>query len=545
VADASSDRKTGADASAEDAADAAKRRPDAHDVAPTDAGVPYLVKLAVTVAPDAASALQMVPQFSPTTFDYYVRCAPGSNAMTVSMTASPGAESALLEPATSPASPSQTLSLAVTEGQAVVAAATRGAASVEYWVRCLPADFPAYDWTPHPDAGAPTPGYYLLGTMVTPPSSGGYAMALDRNGVPVWYASHEGEVYDVESIVDGGISYAYPFKVYELSPPETTDITAAGAQVDLHELRALPGGHYLAFSGVPQMGVDLTGLTLPLPDGGVTAYGPNTTIVSCTVLEVDAAGNVVWQWAATDHFDPVAGMTYRPPATPNFPIDVFHCNAIDVDPTNGNLLVSARNMDSVFYVERPSGRVVWKMGGTPDSKDGASYISVADPFFRQHDARLLPGWSSTCAGGSGQISLFDDETDAPGVARGVVYDVNVIAGEGGALEAGTNADCGAFDAGMAPDGGAPDGGRATVAWQYKGTVATEDVGSFRVLVDGSHTIGWGQGAVPMTGLIFSEVDEQGHDLLDLVSPDGMVSYRAVKVPLTAFSLNALRSAAGH
>jgi hypothetical protein len=74
--------------------------------------------------------------------------------------------------------------------------------------------------------------------------------------------------------------------------------------------------------------------------------------------------------------------------------DVFHCNSIDVDPANGDPLVSAREMDSVFYVDRPSGKVLWKMGGATASKDGATYVAVSDPFFRQHDAhaaRLVGG----------------------------------------------------------------------------------------------------------------------------------------------------------
>ncbi len=75
-------------------------------------------------------------------------------------------------------------------------------------------------------------------------------------------------------------------------------------------------------------------------------------------------------------------------------VDVFHCNSIDVDPANGNLLVSCRNMVSIFYVERSTGKVLWKMGGKRASLDNATYVLVEDPFFRQHDARLQLGWSA-------------------------------------------------------------------------------------------------------------------------------------------------------
>src|SRR4029077_6421080 len=109
---------------------------------------------------------------------------------------------------------------------------------------------------------------------------------------------------------------------------------------------------------------------------------------------------------------------------------VYHCNSVDIDPANGNYLVSARHMDSVFYVEKTTGKVLWKMGGAKFSKDSATYVAVPDPFFRQHDGRLGPGWLPDCHGGTGQISVFDDETSVvrggsmPG-ARGVIYDVVV------------------------------------------------------------------------------------------------------------------------
>ncbi len=497
---------------------------------------PSLVALTVTSTADAAPPLELVPSFSPTVFDYALRCVAGPNPVTVSMTASLGAEGALLQPAASPSLPAETLSLTLSEGEAIVAVATEGGASVEYWVRCLPADFPALQWIPHAEAGTPTPGYYLLGSMIFPPSTGPYAMVLDAHGVPVWYASHVNPVYDVDSVVDAAISYASPFQIDELSPPATAHVTIDGGPPDVHELRALPDGNYLVFSEVPVSGVNLTGLSVPLEDGGVMAFGPDSLVVSCNILEVDPAGVVLWEWVATDHFDPVLDTTYLVPGDVgnDGSLDAFHCNSIDIDPANGNLLVSARHMDSVFYVERPSGRVVWKMGGAAYTKDGAPYVAVPDPFFRQHDARLLPGWAATCAGGSGQISLFDDETGEPGPARAVVYDVNVP-GDG-------SGECGAFDGGASEDGGAPDGGSATVAWQYAGQGASAGVGSFRILADGSRTIGWGE--VAMGGLVLSDVDEQGRDLLDVVSPDGMVSYRAVKVPLAGFSLSALRGAVG-
>jgi hypothetical protein len=257
---------------------------------------------------------------------------------------------------------------------------------------------------------------------------------------------------------------------------------------------------------------------------------------------MDPSGALVWVWVGLDHMDPVQESVFPAFTFDTVPdggkvIDPFHCNSIDIDGMNGNLLISARSMDSVFYIERSTGKVLWKMGGSPFTKDNAAFVPVADPFHRQHDARFQSGWTPTCYGGSGPISMFDDESAEPHVARAVVYDVHV-----GPREGGTDADCTAVaDAGNAADA-APT--RATISWQYAGTVNSVYMGSFRILADGSRVIDWG--LRNSDGSTFTEVDVDGHDLLDFTFDPavGNSSYRTIKVPITAFDLSVLRSTAG-
>jgi hypothetical protein len=153
----------------------------------------------------------------------------------------------------------------------------------------------------------------------------------------------------------------------------------------------------------------------------------------------------------------------------------------------------------------------------------AIYVPVADPFYGEHDARLQPGWSTEC--GKGQVSVFDDEYQQPGPARGVVYDVTVGPGDGG------TGDC-----------GAPVEAGAAVAWQRKGSVSSLYMGSMRILPDGSRIIGWGTGGAP--GLVFTEVNRAGDALLELYFADNNISYRAIKVPLTELDLGIMRATAG-
>jgi len=511
------------------------------DVGVAHAADPLLTELAVSAAAavDGAAPVTLVPPFSPDIHDYYVRCAAGPNDLTIAMTAKSGSSAELLSPTTTPARPTQTVSIVANENQAIVAAATSLSTTVTYWVRCLPHDFPALRMIAHPDAGTPTPGYYLVGDFLPRPNRGSYAMVLDVHGVPVWYLrGAPGGMGDVDQLASGTLSFiAFSaktpvFEIVTLAPESSTYAAPSGVLLDGHELRPAAGGRYVVISNPVTTGFDLSGIRVPVPDGGTRSFGPGSSIQDCNVVEFEGTtGAVTWQWIGSEHLDPVKDTTV--PALGTFDasapdggavVDPFHCNSLDVDPANGNLLVSARNADSIFYVDRATGAILWKMGGAAYTKDGAARVTTSDPFYRQHDARLLPGWSSTCAGGRGQISVFDDESERPAPARGVIYDVIVGAADGGA-------------SGCA-DGGVP--GTGTVAWQYVGTASSLVVGSFRVSADGSRVIGWGQGA---SNRVFTEVDVHGADLLDFEFTDGDTSYRAVKVPVGALDLGAMRATA--
>ncbi len=380
----SSSRDTGAkDASARDASAKDGRSVDASakeggsgdatsgDAADSAADGPLSTWISISPHP-------LTPRFSTTVYDYYVRCGKGTNTLTVTMTAAPGSTIALMQPTTTPPSTDEVKTLSVTENEAIVVGVTTAGTTDQYWIRCLPWDFPALQMTPHPDAGTPTPGYYLVGSLEPTPGGNGYAMALDGNGVPVWYhttTNGQGAV-DVENLLPGTISYvgvvnvgaSGQFELHDLVTATTTHVEPSGMPLDEHELRVLPNGNYLMLSDPIVTGVNLTGLG---------SYGADQDIIGCDIQEVDPTGAAVWQWSAMNHFDPVQDSMW--PLSVVYDgttlVDVFHCNSIDVA-SNGDLLVSARQMDSVFSISGTTGAVLWKMGGSTYAHDNARYITV-------------------------------------------------------------------------------------------------------------------------------------------------------------------------
>jgi hypothetical protein len=520
-----------------------------------EAGVPFLESLTVTSAADV-SAIVLTPAFSPDTFDYYVSCAAGSNALAVTATAGEGATVAIdvsattfqgaLSQQSSGFAASQNLSsLPVNAGQAVVAVVESGGATSQYWVRCLPNDMPGWSWSLHPENGALPSGYFLVGDLYPNdwPGTTAYAVVFDENGVPVWFEPASPAGYGaggVDSPSENFVSYLNfynegvgPFTLFNLSSWTTTVVPNSTAwdqyQVNLHELKYYPEtGNYLVIGQPTTYGVDLTGVQI----GGTSMVGgPDGAITDCAILEISPSdGSVVNSWLASEHFITKEVTTtpyeYGTAADGGTIVDAYHCNAIDIDPANNNLLISMRNANTVIYMTWPEGNILWKMGGVNQSNNNAPFVTVSSPFVGQHDARLR-NWNQSCNGGAGQITMFDDETGGTlGAARGIIYDVVVGSGDSTCADAGTP-------------------GMATVAWQYSGVGQSGDSGSMRELLgatDPLWVIGWGVGVTPY---VFSVIDQvTNEDLLDFAYTDSEPSYRAIPKPISNFDLNLLRETAG-
>ena len=76
------------------------------------------------------------------------------------------------------------------------------------------------------------------------------------------------------------------------------------------------------------------------------------------IVEVDASGNRVWEWHATDHLD-----FERDLITFNDSRDEWsHGNTVS-DVSDNRVLFSFRNISTVGMIDKASGEVVWRLGG--------------------------------------------------------------------------------------------------------------------------------------------------------------------------------------
>ena len=97
------------------------------------------------------------------------------------------------------------------------------------------------------------------------------------------------------------------------------------------------------------------------------------------LTEVDHRRTVVWQWWAQHHLADHPGWD---PAS----LDPAHLNSINELPPNrwfdagddrfrpGNILVSARNLNTIFVIDRSSGEIVWRYSDGLDSQHEAKMV---------------------------------------------------------------------------------------------------------------------------------------------------------------------------
>ena len=165
---------------------------------------------------------------------------------------------------------------------------------------------------------------------------------LDMNGRPVHSWPRARLKTRVRLLADGsvlGIGMGRQVIEYDWDGRQTWEFRTTGA-IPHHDVLRLANGNTLV---------------LVLKDGEKAD----------TLLEVDRAGKVVWTWRALEHLGALI------PPRPTHPNDITHINSLQELPENpwhaagdrrfrpGNLLMSARNLDTIFVVDRQSGEVVW------------------------------------------------------------------------------------------------------------------------------------------------------------------------------------------
>jgi len=257
-----------------------------------------------------------------------------------------------------------------------------------------------------------------------------------------------------------------------------------GYTSDVHEF-TITKNNTILFLGVKQIKADLTKYGGPA-DGYIDDY---------SIQEVDIETNeLLFYWNVLDHVDPTDSMISASSATSSNNIwDCFHVNS--VEQKDGTILVSMRNMWTIYEIDKKTKKIIWQLGG---KKTDFSFGSNAE-FSWQHHARYKPG---------NRISLFDDaccasSTSPPqGQSRGLILNLdfkNMLV-------------------------------TVDKAFYHDPALFVETQGSLQKLTNGNYLVGWGQEPY------VSEFANNGNTaenpsknfLYDMQFPGNNISYRAFK-----------------
>lgn len=349
------------------------------------------------------------PTFDPAVTDYVVT--PPSGALQVNINAPTGTTVSVDGKAAKVLS--FTTPVTISPGQSFAFTVNATGASTTYHVRCLPGDFPAWN-TERP--GAPQAEFYAFtpNISLTGAAARKYLILADGYGVPIWWYKNTDAPSNATVLSNGDLAWTLPAAVEEhkLDGTLVRSFNASGGStgimLDIHELQQLSNGNFLIIGDVFRGPVDVTAI------GG----GPAAPVYDTQIEEVTPSGAIVWNWSPLDHI-PVTEMDqawWSQYITNSGEADPYHLNS--VEPDGSGLILSFRHEDAVYKIDKTTGNVVWKLGGTPRAE---SLTFKGDPygnFSGQHDARLLP---------DGTLTLHDNGTNLSRPPRAVRYSIDTAA----------------------------------------------------------------------------------------------------------------------
>lgn len=309
---------------------------------------------------------------------------------------------------------------------------------------------------------------------------GGYPstlMILNNNGTPVFARDILRRAYDFKKQNDNLLTYYNEVRRKYHGINRYYQIVDSfwcqnGYSTDFHEVQVMPNGDAWLMSYDPQW-VDMSVI---VPGGNTHAL-----VKGLVIQKINANKNVVFQWRSWDHFQ-ITDATHENLLDDT--IDYVHGNSIEVD-TDGNIIISSRNMDEITKINTATGNIIWRLGG---KNNQFTFINDTIGFSHQHDARRIS---------NGHLTLYDNGNyHTPHFSRAVEYQLNETTPK-----------------------------TATLVWYYRRTpsIYAFAMGNVQRLPNGNTLIGWGSSYVTLT-----EVTPAGQIMYELYLPVTMSSYRAFR-----------------
>lgn len=357
--------------------------------------------------PKLATRPALVPAFSWEKRDYVVRCSRRKGGATATVRVPRGWRARIGRSGFRARTFRTRLNRGAGRGTYLVVKRPGTGVARRFHVRCLPRDFPRFRFERYRQGGP---------RLTFAQVENSYVVIFDRHGAPVWWLKNRVSPLNPQLLRDGTLSWLslvsrpevrVSYGIHDLRGRLVRHVVPAdGLLTEAHELRLLPNGNYLIGGFRWERNLDTA------PFGG----GSEATALGLQLQEVRRNGSLAWTWNSGDHIALAeTGRWWRNLANRPDPYDTVHFNSADVRP--GSVLLSFRHLDAVYEIDRSSGEIEWKLGGTGTAE---SLATVDDPLGGYplggpHDARYLP---------DGSISIFDNGTNLERPPRVLRYRID-------------------------------------------------------------------------------------------------------------------------
>lgn len=368
-----------------------------------------------------------------------------------------------------------------------------------YTVHYLPLDMPKINVI---TKNNPSEGFVFINQFHlsnSNPNSTNYIAILNNDGFPVYYKKSNNQIINFKYFETNTNQKRFSYNDHtlgkiivmdenfnEIKQLELLPNNGHGSiRTDNHDFIYLNDTHYIVPAYVNRPNVNMT-----------TYGGANSVELIDFVFQEIQNNQVIFEWNSADfpeflqHTDPIY---YNQFAT-NPKVDYFHFNSIAIDPNDSNFIVSARHMNQIYKINRTTGQIMWRFGGSNDSFNLNGNNKISHP----HHATILA---------NGNLLLFDNGvTKSPQQSRLVEFDIDE-----------TNF-------------------TATIVNQYTETGRYFDImGSAQKLQNGNYFIGWGGNITSQVNANKSDITEinaNGEIVLDMSfsnNPNSFTyTYRALK-----------------
>ncbi|MEO6166635.1 MAG: arylsulfotransferase family protein [Chitinophagales bacterium] len=221
---------------------------------------------------------------------------------------------------------------------------------------------------------------------------------INNDGSLVWACDRGLNGHDFKINYNGYLTYFdYPYNGWMVldSNFTTIDTVQCGngyeSETNGHEIVMYPDGHTFVIAYNPQT-IDMSQIVA----GGKT----NALVKGLIIQELDIDKQVIFEWRSWDHFL-ITDANNTEDLTALI-IDPIHGNALERD-TDGNLMLSSRNMSEITKINLETGEFIWRMGG---ENNQFTFLNdnIPQNFNYQHDIRRLA---------NGNVTLFNNGVSLP------------------------------------------------------------------------------------------------------------------------------------